>query len=82
MANLRDDVNYESSSSFSEASSSYTTPQIKEIRKIDASNSKIYRQRNIERINQRKQKVISINQVHLITSNLIKFKPLPCNVDL
>lgn len=65
MANLRDDVNYESSSSFSEASSSYT-PQIKEIRKIDASNSKIYRQRNIERINQRKQKVISVNQVHLI----------------
>ncbi|CAO1442890.1 unnamed protein product [Diamesa serratosioi] len=59
MANLRDDVNYESSSSFSEASSSYT-PQIKEIRKIDASNLKIYRQRNIERINQRKQKIYEL----------------------
>ena len=70
MANLRDDVNYESSSSFSEASSSYT-PQIKEMRKIDASNSKIYRQRNIERINQRKQKVISVNYVQLIKVLLI-----------
>jgi hypothetical protein len=70
MSNLRDDLNYDSSSSFSETSSSYNIPQYKEMRKIEPQKTPaILRSRNIQKINERKERVSLLYCLYIFNNN-------------